>query len=209
MHIVLLGDSIFDNAVYINGGVDVRGQVQKRLNQGERAMLLAVDGNVIKDVSRQLGKLPKDATHLFLSIGGNDLLQLMNVLSQPASSVAEVLGLLGGLSETFERDYHQMLDGVLTCKLPMTLCTIYYPRFPDEGLQRIAITALTVFNDAIMRAAFRAGLPLIDLRLVCADDEDYANPIEPSEGGGAKIAERIVKVAREHDFEQGRTEVYV
>ncbi len=34
---------------------------------------------------------------------------------------------------------------------------------------------------------------LIDLRLVCSDRADYANPIEPSGPGGMKIATAIVR----------------
>ena len=39
--------------------------------------------------------------------------------------------------------------------------------------------------------AFTRGLPLVDLRLICDQDEDYANPIEPSVRGGEKIAAAI------------------
>jgi hypothetical protein len=48
-----------------------------------------------------------------------------------------------------------------------------------------------MFNDAILRVAFHFGLSVIDLRLICADPSDYANPIEPSGTGGAKIAHAI------------------
>jgi hypothetical protein len=34
---------------------------------------------------------------------------------------------------------------------------------------------------------------LIDLRLVCDSDDDFANPIEPSVRGGAKIAGAIAR----------------
>jgi hypothetical protein len=53
---------------------------------------------------------------------------------------------------------------------------------------------LAVFNDEISRAAFAHRLPLIDLRLICSDDADYANPIEPSAKGGAKIAGAIARL---------------
>jgi hypothetical protein len=48
------------------------------------------------------------------------------------------------------------------------------------------------FNDAILRAAFEFRLSVIDLRLVCTEPEDHANPIEPSERGGRKIARAII-----------------
>jgi hypothetical protein len=76
-------------------------------------------------------------------------------------------------------------------------------------IQRIAVAALTIFNDVIIKEAFKAGIPLIDLRLVCNEDADYSNPIEPSIAGGKKIAEVIIKTIREHRFESRRTEVFV
>jgi len=74
-------------------------------------------------------------------------------------------------------------------------------------LQRIAVTALTVFNDWIIRAAVMHGIPLLDLRFVCTEEGDYANPIEPSAQGGEKIAKAIAELV-EHDFDGGRTKVF-
>jgi hypothetical protein len=51
-------------------------------------------------------------------------------------------------------------------------------------------------------------LPLIDLRLVCNEDADFANPIEPSVRGGAKIATAIAALVAEHDFVRRRSEVF-
>jgi hypothetical protein len=86
---------------------------------------------------------------------------------------------------------------------------VYYPCFPDADVQRLSVTALTVFNDCIIRAAFTNGLPLLDLRLICNDEGDYANPIEPSVQGGAKICEVIKSVVTKHDFTQERTVVFI
>jgi hypothetical protein len=72
--------------------------------------------------------------------------------------------------------------------LPLTVCTIYSGCFPDPQYQRIVSTALTIFNDTILRVAIEHALPVIDLRTVCANPEDYANPIDPSSAGGEKIA---------------------
>ena len=45
-HIVLLGDSIFDNAAYVNGGPDVIRQLKSISPKDYQATLLAVDGSV-------------------------------------------------------------------------------------------------------------------------------------------------------------------
>ena len=73
-HIILLGDSIFDNLRYVQPGPDVLAQLREMLPVGWKASLLAVDGAVTNDVEEQLAGLPSDATHLVLSVGGNDLL---------------------------------------------------------------------------------------------------------------------------------------
>jgi len=76
--------------------------------------------------------------------------------------------------------------------LPLAICTIYHGCFPDKAFQRIASVALAAFNDVIVRVAIEQSLPVIDLRSICTDARDYANPIEPSSIGGEKIARVIV-----------------
>ncbi|NMR28168.1 hypothetical protein [Crystallibacter degradans] len=122
-HVVLLGESIFDNKAYVGRGPDVVNQLRDELPPTWQATLLAVDGDVISGVPRQLRCLPRDATHLVISAGGNDALGFAYLLQSPARSEAEV-----------------------------------------------------------------------DLRLICNQDGDYANAIEPSVQGGAKIARAVAAV---------------
>ena len=134
---------------------------------------------------RQVAQLP-EATHLVLSVGGKALEQGAVLLHEPAESVAEGLSRLADIREQFQRDYRDALGHILARRLPTAVCTIY-DSIPD--LDRVEATGLCLFNDVILREAFRAGLPVIDLRLVCTDPDDYApsSPIEPSVAGrGAK-----------------------
>lgn len=207
-HVVLLGDSIFDNAAYVQGGRDVITHLRDQTLPEWDATLGAVDGSVVRGVSGQLRNVPSGATHFVISVGGNDALQRSDILGQRAQSTAEVLNQLADIAEEFQAEYNQMLRAVLKANLPTCVCTVYYPRFPQAAMQRIAVAALTVFNDVIVREAFAAGLPLLDLRLICDEEADYANPIEPSDAGGKKIAAAISRMLREHSFEKGRTEVF-
>lgn len=59
-HIVLLGDSIFDNAAYVRSGPDVIHQLQAKLPEGWEATLNAIDGSVVQNVSSQLERLSQD-----------------------------------------------------------------------------------------------------------------------------------------------------
>jgi lysophospholipase L1-like esterase len=207
VHVVLLGDSIFDNAAYTGGAPDVVDLLRRRLPDGWRATLGAVDGGTTESVRGQLRRLPPDATHLVVSAGGNDALGHVDFLGAPAGSTAEALLGLFDIAAGFERRYHAMLAEVLARGLPTAICTIYYPRFPEPTLQKVAVTALAVCNDCIIRAAFAHGLPLLDLRSVCTEEADYADPIEPSARGGEKIARAIAGML-EAGFEGDRTEVF-
>lgn len=191
-HIVLLGDSIFDNLSYTQGGPDVVSQVRELLPNGWQASLLAVDGSTAEAVPDQLSRLPVGATHLILSVGGNDAIMSSDLLLKRFDTAATALTALADVSRKFEEQYRQTLAACRKTQLPLTVCTIYNGNFPDKDYQRLASTALTVFNDVILRVGFECGLTIIDLRFVCSCAEDYANPIEPSSIGGRKIARCIL-----------------
>ncbi len=125
-HVVLLGDSIFDNARYVPGGPSVTEHVRRCLPSGWKATLLARDGSVVSGVSRQLEQLSADATHLVVSVGGNDALDHSSlILHEEAESFAEVLSRLADIRERFQQEYRAMLGQVLSRGLPTAVCTVY------------------------------------------------------------------------------------
>jgi hypothetical protein len=188
-HIILLGDSVFDNLKYVQPKPDVLAHLREILPGGWSASLRAVDGAVTNDVVGQLAGLPADATHLVLSVGGNDLLGIAgDLLRTPVSVSSEVFVLLARVIGVFESMYRRLVEACLSRRLPLVICTIYNGNFDDHEFQVMARVAVAAFNDVILRIAVENGLPTIDLRLVCALPEDYANPIEPSAVGGNKIA---------------------
>ena len=191
-HVVLLGDSIFDNLKYVQPEPDVVSQLREIRPAGWKASLCAVDGAVTNDVSMQLSNLPKDSTHLVLSVGGNDLLGCAgDLLRTPVAMSSDALLLLARVTGVFESMYRRALETCLITGLPLVVCTIYDGNFADREFQTMARVAVGAFNDSIFRLSQERGLRTIDLRLVCKLPEDYANPIEPSAIGGRKIAEAI------------------
>ena len=190
-HIALLGDSILDNVAYTSGGPDVIRQLRALMPRSWRASLLAVDGSMIADLPDQLAKLPSDASHLVVAIGGNDVLASMELMRSPARSVADALVKLGDRATRFERAYRTMIDRVRRLGLSTTVCTIYNGNLSKDEAA-VARVGLTAFNDVILRVAFESRFRVIDLRLVCSEPSDYANPIEPSSAGGEKIARAIL-----------------
>ena len=189
-HIALLGDSTLDNGAYTAGEPDVVSHLRALLPAESRATLLAVDGSTMADLPRQLADVAPDVTHVVVSIGGNDALLNSDVLTGRAASVTGALQAVGERAAGFERAYRRMTDRVLSLARRTIVCTIYNGNFEDDW-GHAARLGLTMFNDPILRVAFERGLDVIDLRLVCAEPADYANPIEPSGQGGRKIARAI------------------
>lgn len=203
-HVVLLGDSIFDNARYVPGEPDVVEQLRRALPAGWKATLAAVDGDTVAGVAGQLPRVPAAATHLVLSVGGNDAIVASGVLEEPARTVGDGLAKLADALAGFRGRYRTMLREVLAVGKPLNVCTVYDA---VPGLPAASRMGLTGFNDVILRAAVAEGLPVIDLRAVCTEPADYSplSPIEPSSVGGAKIAEAIARVVAGHDFAARRT----
>jgi hypothetical protein len=207
-HVVLLGDSIFDNKSYVGNEPDVVSHLREMIPPDWRATLKAVDGSVVENVGSQLRSVPGDATHLVISAGGNNAIMNSDILSSQVNSAADVFHDLSNRISDFERKYKEMLESVLQKNLPTAVCTVYFPNFSEPFFQKLATAALSAFNDVIIRQAFINKIPLLDLRLICSERDDYANEIEPSSKGGRKIASKILEVVESHDFAESRTSIY-
>lgn len=192
-HIVLLGDSIFDNRAYTGRDPDVVTHLRALLPGGARATLLAVDGHTTAGIAGQAARIPADATHLVVSVGGNDALGHYDLLTAPDRLGRDPLRQLGQVAGRFEASYREALRPVFARGLPVAICTIYNGRLEDAEEAARGRIALMLFNDVILRVALEHGATVIDLRLVCTEFGDYANPIEPSGPGGLKIAKRILR----------------
>lgn len=201
-NLVLAGDSIFDNAAYVDGP-DVRAQVETKMPNDWSVTLLAVDGCYILDVPAQLEQKPDDTSFLVVSAGGNDVLVQTEVLGDSVNSVGAALLLLDEAVGQFREDYCHLLEAVLETGVRSCVCTIYRPNFPDENLQRMTSTALSLFNDVIIEEASLRLIPILDIRAIFTDSGDYANPIEPSIQGGQKLANAIVGIGTNGAPNQG------
>ncbi len=193
-HIILLGDSIFDNAAYTSGEPDVVGHLRSLLPTPWRATLCAVDGSRTTDLAAQLRKVPSDGSYIMVAVGGNDALGNIDMLDRPVRSTPEALQLFGERIRSCESSYRDAIRGVVSLGRETTVCTIYNGNL-DPALAPRARIGLMMFNDVILRVAFELGLNVIDLRLICNETSDYANPIEPSGQGGRKISKAVACAA--------------
>ncbi len=207
-HVALLGDSVFDNRAYTGIEPDVLEHLRSLLPSMWRASLLAVDGSTTGDLAAQLSGVSPDVTHLVISVGGNDALMNSDLLARPVSSTKDALNLFAERVTQFELAYRLALGAALSLGRETTICTIYNGNL--ENIQgRLARVALMMFNDVILRVAFEERLTVIDLRLICTEPEDYANPIEPSGRGGRKIAQSIRRAVGITDDRPRQSRVHV
>ncbi|MEZ6120511.1 MAG: GDSL-type esterase/lipase family protein [Pirellulaceae bacterium] len=198
-HIVLLGDSVFDNAAYVPGEHSVIDHLRAISPREWSVTLLAVDGDVTDDVVQQLELLPADATDLVVSVGGNDALQHAGLLEQ-ANSVEDLAELLAEVLPQFRERYATMLDAVEGTGRAVVVCTVYDQcPFPNSEWRELVPLALAGFNECILEEAEGRAMASIDLCEICTDPEDYSSlsPIEPSSIGGSKIAAVILRTLSE------------
>ena len=111
-HVVLIGDSIFDNAAYVQANTEVIEQLNSVLPPHRKATLLAVDGATTGSISHQVTAIPNDTSHIIISVGGNDALLHKGLLDDKAESVAEVLAGLAEIQKSFREAYKAVLDQV-------------------------------------------------------------------------------------------------
>ncbi|MEM1385322.1 MAG: SGNH/GDSL hydrolase family protein [Pseudomonadota bacterium] len=196
--LILLGDSVIDNATYVRAGEpDVSAQIQSLLPDWQVAMR-AVDGHVSADVAAGLDAHPlPPGSCVFLSAGGNDALGSIGLLSDPDdTSFPAAMIRLRQVREAFRGLYAPLLDRLADTRA--LVATIYNPAFAGEeaDLQAPAEGALSAFNDVIQAEALARGFDILDLRRIFTGSADYANPIEPSAHGGAKLARAVADWAR-------------
>ena len=150
--IYLLGDSIIDNAPYVNKNEkDVVSHLNSMFKCGPQIIInnRAVDGHTMKDLlDNQLSDEGlNEATHIVTSIGGNDLLQNISFL-QMTAKLSEVMdkdariGKWGArelnpsrnkvFEETYfeiikpmQQDYESIVANLSNYRAKLLLCTVY------------------------------------------------------------------------------------
>ena len=197
--LVLLGDSILDNAPYTRPEPDTTEHLQERLGAGWSVELLARNGAMMASVDTQLRQLDETPDVAVLSIGGNDALGQVGLLERPDMSAGELLNELLSFTDRFAEEYEEVARAVADRAERTLLCTIYEVPLEPPRLKRLARAPLGMLNDQIIRIGSRLGVGVVELRTVCTDPADFTQEIEPSAQGAARIAEAIADVVGMND----------
>jgi len=157
---------------------------------------------------RRIQAIPRDATHLAICVDGGWAIEASGLLHGGAQSVRGALDSLAKAADAFEEIYTRLIAAALEAGLPTIVCTLVPARHLDASQHRVAATALAIFNDRILRRAFAAHLSIVELRLVCDEDSDYASETLLSHAGVRKVANVARSALYEISREPGRTRVY-
>ena len=220
--IILLGDSIIDNKSYVlNNELDVTEHLKKLFSYDPHIAIEnhAVDGDTMYQLERDHldSNLLSGATHMVVSIGGNDLLCNISFL-QTTTKLSKVMGkdariekwgvreLNPSRNRVFEETYFEIIQpftkqyetivaNLSNHRAKLLLCTVYEGDLVDSDefsdVNYSSKTMVSVFNDIVYRTANKYGADVLELREIFVSSEDYANPIEPSHIGGGKLAKAI------------------
>ena len=185
--IVLLGDSILKNNAYTSDG---KGIDDLLLERNERTYCYAVDNSNIVDIYRQISEIPidlnKPSTTIFISVGGNDIL---NHYHESGGDVNDT-----SVLSTIFAAYKKMIKAIRAKmnQSKIVLLDIYYP---DNNKYTQYHQIIGNWNKLIYHYANDHSNSISDVLKVSSiltQNEDFTLNIEPSSFGGSKIANSIL-----------------
>jgi hypothetical protein len=152
--------------------------------------------------------IPGDASHIGICIDGGWAIETSGLLQAGAQSVRDALDTLAAAADEFESVFARLIAAAAETGVPTIVCTLVPARYLEPSHERVAATALAIFNDRVLRRAFAARLSIVELRLVCDEDGDYASETLLSSAGVRKVANVARSALYEISREPGRTRVY-
>ena len=179
-NIILIGDSILNNSNYVPSGKSV---VDILKTKTQKVFNFAKDGATISDCYGQLDKisieLNKPETFVFISAGGNDILNKRGQLTS-----AEVRKIFN--------DYMDFIKA-LRVKLSNSKINILNLYMPSNPRYLSYKTSIDLWNQLLKEYSSKIGemYNVVNMDTLLTNPEDFVYDIEPSEIASQKIAEVI------------------
>ena len=197
--IILLGDSMLKNNLYVNPGFAVDDQLRNKcsLNTNNNKNITIVnyarEDAQIADVYTQLTRIDNNnnnnnsSVSVFLSIGGNDILQVPMIQGTGKVTAADV-------NTIFEK-YKNLIDAIKT-KLPnckLFLLNIYHTYDATYAKLNPMIDLWNkLLNNYFYNDSAHLISGIVDVKTALNQPSDLTFKIEPSERGGEKITDKII-----------------
>ena len=179
-YIILIGDSVLNNSIYVPSGKSVSDFLKSKTNN---VLNLAKDGATIIDLYSQLDKISIDLnnsnTYIFISACGNDILNSRTQLNDM------------DIKNLFEK-YINFLKA-LKVKLGDTEINVLNLYLPTNLLYLTYKSSIDQWNKLIRENSNKDGFKynIIDLHSQLTKPSDFVYDIEPSESASEKIANLI------------------
>lgn len=182
-NIVLIGDSMLNNSVYVLSGQSIPDLISKDLEKitGTTLYNFAKDGATINDCYSQLDKISTDLnnsnTTIFISVGGNNILNSRTKMDFTA------------ITNLFNQ-YIELIKSIKT-RLPNANIVVLNLYFPVRSHYLSYYDAIEQWNKLLEDNTF-LGYKLIQTNKLLVTADDFTYDIEPSFKGGKKIATAIL-----------------
>ena len=201
-HLVLLGDALQN--IDLGKGQAESTLVPRPRNPWKLTVLQP------PEVLRQgrVRAIPSEATHIGICVDGGWAIETSGLLKGRAQSIQDALDTLAAAADEFENMFARLIAAAAETGVPTIVCTLVPARHADPSQQRVAATALAIFNDRILRRAIPAHLSIVELRLVCDEDSDYSGETLLSHAGVRKVANVARSALYDVSRNPGRTRVY-
>jgi lysophospholipase L1-like esterase len=199
--VVLMGDSMLENGNYVDDGYTVGANIKKT---HKKTIVLARDESVVNDIDGQLKQFPTELdnknTYVFLSIGGNDLLEIYKYGAGAGAAGAGGAGAgaagagkasvndLSHLDSTFKK-YKGVIESIKKkYKFNLVLLNIYYPK---EASYVKFHNIIKIWNQKLLSFSNKNNLDLLDVSKILYKKKHFTNGIEPSMNGSVILANNI------------------
>ena len=181
-HIVLLGDSIFQNNNYVPKSKSVEYLLKEKLSIP--SLVLAQDNAIIYDIPKQYNSMPLNlnakTTNLYISIGGNDLLNLYEHNNTNNSKLFNMVW------EIYKKTILMLIDST-QCNIILT--DIYF--ITDPNYSRY-LPIIKKWNANLYRFASKNNFKVFKISEILTQPQDFTNSIEPSSVGGKKMVNSFI-----------------
>ena len=146
--VILLGDSIIDNKVYVGSNeLSVLEHLEKL--SLDKYLQIALDGATTHHVlNKQLDFVREEHSHIVLSVGGNDLLSNIGFLLQDLKySPNSILEQLKNLVTPIVQNYETIVSNLASYSATSLLCTVYEGDLVgSDEFDSISESAKTIFK---------------------------------------------------------------
>ena len=185
-NIILIGDSILNNSVYVFENESVPDLIKNKMQPEQLFYNFAKDGATIQNCITNLANIPEDKiaainalktdTSIFVSAGGNDILNSRNSESTINALFEKYIKLITAIKQTFP------LKNIVALNL-------YYPLKPSF---KMFYPFIKQWNELLEANEEKNGYKLLKIDSIIVESDDIIYDVEPSFKGGKKIAASIV-----------------